>query len=228
MSRIKKIIKRLLTHLGKPYKVLAWLYGAYLTIRFVDERTTFPAIYFSNKLISLKINKGNGARLLIKGKLLIEPWIGKYPSEISIGNSASLSISDDFIIGDDVHIRLSPYAKADFGGKKIESGSGITARSILLIKESLQLGSDVIIAWDTFITDFDWHKIGEINEARQTIIGDHVWIANGVKILKGSVIGKNSIVACGAIVAGGSFPEKSLIGGVPATVIHSDIANWER
>lgn len=165
---------------------------------------------------------------MINGKLIIEPWIGKFPSEISIGKQATLTIRDDFIIGDDVHIRLSPNANAIFGGKRHESGSGITARSVILVNESLQIGPDVIIAWDTFVTDNDWHQIGDTRQSIKTIIGEHVWLANGVKILKGSKIGANSIVACGSVVTGGDFPERSIIGGVPAKVVKSNIKDWHR
>ena len=228
MSTIKKIIKRLTYYLSYPFKFFGWLYGAYLTIRFVDEHNNFPAIVFSKKPTKFMISKANGAQLNLHGRLIIEPWLGNFPSEIKLGKSSSLTIMNDFIIGDDVHIRLSPNATVLFGGKMVESGSGITARSVLLVKESLQIGSDVIIAWDTFISDCDWHKIGEACDARKTIIGDHVWVGNGVKILKGAKIGSNSIIACGAVVVGGEYPGRSLIGGVPARIIKTEIDDWQR
>jgi acetyltransferase-like isoleucine patch superfamily enzyme len=97
-----------------------------------------------------------------------------------------------------------------------------------MAQEKILIGSDVIIAWDTYITDSDWHQIGDTQKSQETRIGNHVWIANGVKILRGSRIGDNSIVACGAVIAGGDFIEKSLIGGVPAKVIRLSIENWKR
>lgn len=49
-------------------------------------------------------------------------------------------------------------------------------------------------------------------------IGDGCWICAGATILGGAVIGEHSIVAAGAVVKG-TFPPRSVIGGVPAKVI---------
>lgn len=49
-------------------------------------------------------------------------------------------------------------------------------------------------------------------------IKDHAWIGTGAIILPGVTISKYSIVAAGAVVTK-SFPELSIIGGVPAKVI---------
>lgn len=49
-------------------------------------------------------------------------------------------------------------------------------------------------------------------------IGDGCWIGTGAVILGGSKIGDCCLVAAGAVVKG-EFPERSLIGGVPAKVL---------
>lgn len=49
-------------------------------------------------------------------------------------------------------------------------------------------------------------------------IGDNVWICNNVVIASGVSIGANSIVAANSVVLS-SFPESSLIGGVPARLL---------
>lgn len=49
-------------------------------------------------------------------------------------------------------------------------------------------------------------------------IGDGCWIGAGVTILGGTNIGEASMVAAGAVVRG-NFPERVLIGGVPARVL---------
>jgi acetyltransferase-like isoleucine patch superfamily enzyme len=228
IRRVKYFIKRLIFYLCHPYKLFGWLYSAYLTLRYVDDYNCFPAFQFSKRIIRLRITKGKNSYFSLGGRIIVSPWLDNFASEIKINDQANLKISNDFIIGDDVHIKLSSYASAEFVGKKHESGSGITARSLVLVAKQLLIGADVIIAWDTFITDSDWHQIGGIQHSEKTVIGDHVWLANGVKVLRGSIIGENSIVACGAVVTGGSFPAKSLIGGIPAKLIRSDIPDWHR
>lgn len=51
-------------------------------------------------------------------------------------------------------------------------------------------------------------------------IGDGCWIGAGAIILGGTTLGAHCIVAAGAVVRG-QFPERVLIGGVPARVIKS-------
>lgn len=52
------------------------------------------------------------------------------------------------------------------------------------------------------------------------VIGDGCWIGAGAVILGGTVLGENCVVAAGAVVKG-SFPDKTLIGGVPAREIRA-------
>ena len=49
-------------------------------------------------------------------------------------------------------------------------------------------------------------------------LGNNIWVGAKVTFLDGCSIGDNSVVAAGAVVSG-SFPEKSIIGGVPAKVL---------
>ena len=61
--------------------------------------------------------------------------------------------------------------------------------------------------------------------SRQGIrIGKGCWIGSEVTILDGVEIGDNSVVAAGAVVTK-SFPENSIIGGVPARLIRKISSN---
>ena len=54
---------------------------------------------------------------------------------------------------------------------------------------------------------------------KETIIGDHCWIASNAMIMAGVVLGPRTVVAAGAVVTK-SFPEGFvLIGGNPAKII---------
>ena len=59
-----------------------------------------------------------------------------------------------------------------------------------------------------------------VGEAKETYIGDNVFIGMNAIILMGAHIGKNSIVAAGAVVSG-HFEDNQVIGGNPAKVICS-------
>lgn len=53
---------------------------------------------------------------------------------------------------------------------------------------------------------------------KNTVIGNDVWLGQGVKVLPGARIGNGVIVGAGAVV-GGDIPAYSIIGGNPARVI---------
>ena len=61
-------------------------------------------------------------------------------------------------------------------------------------------------------------------------IGDGCWIAENVKILRGSIIGEKCIVAANSVVKG-KFPAYSIIAGNPAKVIKKwnfEKSEWEK
>ena len=59
---------------------------------------------------------------------------------------------------------------------------------------------------------------GHFGEARETVIGDNVFIGAHSIVLMGSRIGANSIVGAGAVVSG-TWPEGSVIAGNPARLV---------
>lgn len=93
---------------------------------------------------------------------------------------------------------------------------------------SISIGDDVLIASRVYITDHD-HGVATAESillkpidrelvVSPVVIGDRVWIGEGVSILKGVVIGEDSIVGAGAVVTK-SFPPRSVIVGVPARLL---------
>jgi acetyltransferase-like isoleucine patch superfamily enzyme len=208
--------------------VLGYLYGAYLTLRYVDDYEVFPAIRFGERLIPLRIHKAHGAKLILYGRLRVVPWLNSTASLIRIGSEATMLIEGDFSLGEDMHITISDGGKLWIGGRDRESLSGITARGIILVKQSVEIGKDALIAWDVFITDSDWHVIEGSPMFIRTSIGEHTWIGTGAKILKGAQIGANSIVAAGAVVTRDVFADRCLLVGVPARVAKESIPDWHR
>jgi acetyltransferase-like isoleucine patch superfamily enzyme len=76
--------------------------------------------------------------------------------------------------------------------------------------------------------DTDFHPIIDkdgniINYNQPVIVGDHVWIGANSQVLKGSIIPEGTIVAAGSTVASKISGSHSIIGGVPARVLRSDV-----
>lgn len=110
------------------------------------------------------------------------------------------------------------------GSAKIQLGEKETKVSI---------GADCMLSRDITINTSDFHSMIDLNQnvrinpPKNVKIGNHVWIGNGVYINKGAFINDDSIVAAKSVVPGKHFEKNSLIGGVPAKLIKSDVT-WDR
>ena len=98
---------------------------------------------------------------------------------------------------------------------------------------AIKIGNDCMFSSNIFIRTGDSHSILNaisglrINPSRDIELGNHVWVGNGARILKGARIGDNCIISTGAIVTGKEFPANSVLAGIPSKVIKSSIS-WDR
>lgn len=98
--------------------------------------------------------------------------------------------------------------------------------------QQIIVGSDCMMSADIVIRVGDSHSIIDtdgkrINPSKSICIGNHVWIGNNAKIMKGVSIADNSIIGSGAIVTKTSEEAGSVIVGNPAKVVKSGVS-WNR
>ena len=97
-------------------------------------------------------------------------------------------------------------------------------------------GSELIIGDDGMISSYvqirtgDSHSIldmegNHINKAKSVHIGNHCWLGEGAKVMKGVTLEGDDIVSAGAIVTK-SYGKNLLIGGVPAKILKENIT-WD-
>jgi acetyltransferase-like isoleucine patch superfamily enzyme len=112
-------------------------------------------------------------------------------------------------------------------GITIGDRTGIGARAFLAGQGGITIGSDVITGPNIQIFSENHNfsnldlTIKEQGVTKQTtVIGNNCWLGGGITILAGVTIGDGCVVAAGSVV-NRSFPENSIIGGVPAKLIKS-------
>ncbi len=87
------------------------------------------------------------------------------------------------------------------------------------------IGEGCLFANPTYIRTTDHHPIfnaegQRINLSEDVIIGDRVWLATQINVLKGSRIDSDVVVGVGAVVTG-HIPANSVAAGIPARVVRS-------
>ncbi len=161
------------------------------------------------------------SKINCKGRLTIgtkENTKSKQETRFSMGKNSCININNDFSVGCGSDIRV-------FDNANLSIGSGYLNGFVQIVcAKDIKIGENVAIARDVIIRDTDAHKIedGKHEEKKEVVIGNHVWIGTRAIIMKGVHIGDGAIVAAGAIVTK-DVPPNSIVAGVPAKVIKSDI-----
>ena len=129
-----------------------------------------------------------------------------------------LKCGRNFQVGSNVIIR---------GLENISVGNDIyiAPKCVFLIGKSLLIEDQVMIAFNTLVTDGNHTKIRETKsyrfgyrEQKPVLIKFGSWIGGNSVILPGAIIGKGSVVGAGTVVRG-IIPDESLIVGNPMRII---------
>ena len=200
------------------------------------------------KTLPKKNIKGNGNNIIYKKSVILNNCtfdiIGNN-NKIEIDDSAIFNNITFYIRGDNNTIAIGKKVRFNRGGSiwledyyceaTIGDFSTFEDAHIAVTEPNskINIGKDCMFAYDIDLRTGDSHSIinsltnERINHARNINIGNHVWIASHVSILKGVLISDNSVVATRAVVTKSFEEENILIGGIPAKKIKENI-NWDR
>lgn len=183
----------------------------------------------SNKL---KLNgKWVNCKLSISGKdnnIVIKNCFLRNVSISIKGNNHNLIIEEDVKFMEGGKIRIEDTCNSVFIGKK--SSLINCFLSLADHNTNIKIGENCLFSSDVIIRTSDSHSIIDIennkriNPGQSVEIGEHVWVCNGVNIMKGVKIGDNSIIGTQSLVTR-DIPENSLAVGNPAKVVKSNV-NW--
>ena len=93
----------------------------------------------------------------------------------------------------------------------------------------IEIGDGCMFSSHVFVASGTGHDLvveSEPKPPKKVVLGDHVWIGWGVHLLAGASLGSGSMIASGSLV-NRTFPDHSLVAGVPAKAIASGIS-WDR
>jgi maltose O-acetyltransferase len=163
----------------------------------------------NNKRITGKPVCSQPALLIGLGEIVFgkNVQLGYYPSPFYYSGYVHLESrtkDSKIVIGDNVIVNNNFFA--------ISEGAGI------------YIGDNCLIGLNCEIIDSDFHgldpdkRTGGFSVSEKVVLGKNVFLGNNVKITKGVVLGDNVVVANGAVVSR-SFPDNSIIGGIPAKII---------
>ncbi len=117
------------------------------------------------------------------------------------------------------HVGLYPGVKLhcrDAGRIVIGDGTFLNRNARVFAGQSVTLGKNCMISWQTTITDFAGFDAPY--QYAPVVLEDGVWIGNRAIILGGTHLGRGCIVAAGAVVQG-DFPAGSILVGKPAEMV---------
>jgi len=142
-----------------------------------------------------------GADALVLGRPTVDAW--------------------DMEVGDNFKIWSTHRRTLVTGWGKLRVGDRVFFNDGVFIScvHEINIGNDVAIANDAYLTDSDSHGV-EGRRVREAPInvGNGVWIGARTIILPGVTIGDRALIAAGAVVTR-DVPHDTLVGGNPARVI---------
>lgn len=187
---------------------------------------------------------GQNNVLEIKGRLgKVNVSIIGNNNRLVIANGAIVTNTNIFMLGDNQTLILAEKVKFKRGDLWMENNGCLLSlgRATTVVQAHLAvtepgrkivIGDDCMFSRDIEFRTGDSHSILDlstgkrINEARDIIVGDHVWVGARVIVLKGVTLGDNSIIGTGSVVTK-DVPPHSIVAGVPARVIRDNVS-WTR
>lgn len=137
-----------------------------------------------------------------------------------------------WFIGGDVHIGRGAIIHVSYDATlRTGSNFAISGTTSIICTHSVTIGNDAQFSWNSLVMDSDAHSIydvdGELMNPWQPInIGNHVWVAANVSIMKGAVIGDGCVVAGNSLVNRDLNEPNMILAGSPARPVKK-ISTWK-
>lgn len=212
-------------------KVLAIPRSLFLNIRlfgFFGGGYKCPII-FSNKTKVKGLKKNN---IIVENKHFGVVTIGFGGTEGIQENKTSIIIKGGSIIfKGKAEIAMGVSIRIDVGNLVFGDNFSCNKNCFIACSDRIVIGDNVLLGWNVNVRDNDGHIIyinGERKKSSKTVhIGNNVWIASYVDILKGVVVPDGCVIGYRSCLTNKYVSNNSLIVGYPAKEIQYNI-EWKR
>lgn len=187
----------------------------------------YLTVYHSCRQLGTRINSAILAAGFRVHKLTIEP-------PFVLSGRRYIVMGENFSAGPGLWLdAISRYGERSFQPTILIGANVSLSHSVHIAATTyVEIGSDVLMGSRVLITD---HNHGTYNglhpsdpaqppskrpleEGRRTVIGDRVWLGDGVVVTPGSSVGDGTIIGANSVVIG-AIPCNSIAAGAPAKVI---------
>jgi len=207
-------------------EITSSIFFSFLTTKFFSFLRGLKFINFSNR--GKYIFFGKNVKIFNKKNIIFgnNVNIGNYVKFSALGKQP-LKVGNNVTVGSFSQIIISTSFNNVGQHITIEDNVGMGEFCYIGGGGGTTIGANTIIG-QYFSTHPENHIFSDKNKlireqgvTRQGIVvGKNCWIGSKVSILDGVTVGDNSVIAAGAVVTK-SFPNNSVIGGVPAKLIKS-------
>lgn len=210
-----------------------------------SERLLFAASRFYSLLHSPSLFFG-GSKTKIGGAFLrrVKIKVQGHNSQVTISPKVMMNNSIISVVGNNCKVLIEGggtnihYCNIEVRGDNSEVSikKGFTSEQVFLKAcegRKIVIGEDCMFSAGIYISTSDFHSIIDVNSgerlnpAKNVIIGNHVWLAHGVSVLKGAVIADHVVVGKSSTVVGKLDQPYSIYVGIPAKKV-KDGVTWKR
>lgn len=190
-----------------------------------------------------RIHKGKGNRILAPCALLkgVNIRISGTGNTVIVEDFSTLNNTAIYIHGNNNTITIGPWCTLinaelciEDDGNRITLGehTKILGKTHLAAMEgtAITIGADCLFSSDVHFRTGDSHSILDmqgrrINDSRDIVLGDHVWVGTKSTCLKGARVASHSIIGACALVTGVFQDPHCALAGVPAKVVKNGV-DW--
>ena len=128
-----------------------------------------------------------------------------------------------------VHLNIWDNSSFFIGGNAYTNPSGGGIHAVASERRAIVIGDDALMSFGIWMRTSDPHLVygvdsmSRLNEGKNIIVGDHVWLGQEALLLKGTVVGSGSIVSARAVCANKAIPSNTSWAGNPARMIATNV-----